>query len=43
MTWSFIQSPEGEYQLIEHGTPVPGGWAVVAATTNPPNNPFIDY
>lgn len=35
MTWDVIQSATGELQLIEHGSPVPAGWLVVAETANP--------
>jgi len=40
MTWDVIQSPSGEYDLVEHGTPVPEGWTVVAQTANPD---YLDY
>ena len=35
MTWLVLQNAQGELQLIEHGAPVPEGWAVVAETANP--------
>jgi uncharacterized protein YbdZ (MbtH family) len=40
MTWDVIQSPSGEYALIEHGSTAPDGWVVVAQTANPE---YLDY
>jgi hypothetical protein len=40
VTWDVIQSPSGEYALIEHGAPVPDDWLVVAETANPE---YLDY
>jgi uncharacterized protein YbdZ (MbtH family) len=41
MTWDVIHNAlTGEYALIETGTPVPEGWAVVAVTANPE---YLDY
>lgn len=40
MTWDVLQNEQGELQLIEHGSAVPEGWAVVAETANPD---YLDY
>ena len=40
MTWDVIENALGELQLIEHGAPVPDGWAVVAETANPD---YLEY
>jgi uncharacterized protein YbdZ (MbtH family) len=41
MTWDVIQNAlTGEYDLVEHGAPVPEGWTVVAETANPE---YLDY
>ena len=40
MTWDVIQNAQGELQLIEHDSPVPDGWAVVAETANPD---YLEY
>lgn len=34
-TWDVIQDAAENLQLIEHGSPVPDGWRVVAETANP--------
>lgn len=40
MTWDVIQNAHGELQLIESGSAVPEGWAVVAETANPD---YLEY
>lgn len=40
MTWDVLQNSSADLMLIEHGSSVPDGWALVAVTANPD---YLEY